>query len=106
MNMKNEENLFLKKSWKKSLDYDFFDWVRQTAAEILPGAYSVRVRASYRDVVGESSASFVVHKTLIGASAPRYEESTRNLLVVLIAGISFFFLFSAYQFWKIRRYIH
>lgn len=68
----------------------------------------MKVRASYRDVVGESSASFVVHEalTLIGVSVPQHEESTRNLLIVLIAGISVFFLFSAYQFWKIRRYFH
>lgn len=71
-------------------------------AELLPGIYSVAVRASYKNVSAENSASFEVTKMLVEIEAFS-QPTTRNLLLTIIVGMITLFLFSAYQFWKIER---
>lgn len=70
------------------------------------GAYSVTIKASYKEVTGETSASFKITQNLGEQAFSSTFFTTKNLLILLLIGLMGLFFFSAYQFWKIGKFYH
>ncbi|MDO8510923.1 MAG: hypothetical protein Q7S55_02045 [Nanoarchaeota archaeon] len=69
--------------------------------DISPGIFSVTVRASYKEAATETSATFEVAESHASQDFP-LPQDIKSLFITLLVTIISFFLFSAYQFWKIK----
>ena len=75
----------------------------QLPADLADGVYSITVKASYKEIAGENSASFKITKNLGEEPFSSSFSSTKNLMILLLLGVISLFIFSAYQFWRIKK---
>ena len=68
------------------------------------GTYSISIRASYKEVLGETSASFKVAKPESNYNLTL--SSANNLLKFILVGMAVLLALSMYQFWKIGKFYH
>jgi len=78
----------------------------QLPADLPMGVYSITTKASYKDIAGETSASFKITRNLGQEQFSSSFFNTRNLLILLLLGIITLIFLSAYQFWRIGRLYH
>lgn len=72
-------------------------------ADLVPGIYSVTVKASYKGIA-ETGASTTFEVVKSYAKETSLPQDIKSLLIIIIAIMLIFFLFSAYQFWKIAKF--
>lgn len=74
--------------------------------DIPTDVYSVTVKASYKEISGQSSSSFNIVTSFGEEAFSSSFFTTKNLLILLLLGILSLFFFSAYQFWRMGKIFH